>query len=484
MAFTSQWLGDALSIQPHFDRQYSVITSDSRKATPGTLFIALPGEKFDGHDFIRQAIASGAEAIIGTRGKIPTDLPANIEVFAVSDTLEAYRTLAAQWRKRLSIPFILVAGSVGKTTTKEILSAILRGRFRAVASTVGSQNGFIGIPMTLLSLPLSTDVAVIEVGIDEPGTMGGHVALVEPTHSLLTAIGPEHLEKLIDLETVAREEGIALQIPAKNGATVIARLDDPWISKIADTLPVDAKLWHCVLRERDSTAAKEKSLLEKIVRGEYSAAKETLLVVLENGSGFELALPVPGAHNAGNLLVAVTTALSLGLSPIEIQRGLSTFQGAYGRSELKILPGPTPVLCDYYNANPSSVVAGLDLLASTAMKHLSRRKIAVLGDMLELGTKEEAFHRALAEKIGSTGISSLFLYGERMKWLLDEMQKNLSGIKTRHFSSHSDLAQALTTEIRSGDAILIKGSRGMKMEEVWKQIEPGLLAAATVTGGP
>lgn len=482
MAFTSQWLGDALSIQPRFDRQYSVITSDSRKATAGTLFIALPGEKFDGHDFIHSAVASGAEAIIGARGKIPTDLPANIEVFAVADTLEAYRVLASQWRKRLSIPFILVAGSVGKTTTKEILTAILRGRFRAVASTVGSQNGFIGIPMTLLSLPLSTDVAVIEVGIDEPGTMGGHVALVDPTHSLLTAIGPEHLEKLIDVETVAREEGIALQVPAKNGATVIARLDDPWISKIADTLPADTKLWHCLLRESSETT--EKSLLEKIVRGEYSAKKESLTVILENGSGFELALPVPGVHNAGNLLVAVTTALSLGLSPIEIQRGLSTFQGAYGRSELKILPGPTPVLCDYYNANPSSVVAGLDLLAATALKHLSRRKIAVLGDMLELGPKEEEFHRALAEKIGATGISSLFLYGDRMKWLQDEMKKTLSGIKTRHFTSHSDLAQALAEELRAGDAILIKGSRGMKMEEVWKQIEPVLLAAASVTGGP
>ncbi len=484
MAFKSHWIADALGLSPTFDRQYTSITSDSRKAVIGSVFVALPGDQYDGHDFIRLAVASGAEAIIGTTGKIPTDLPASVEIFATPESLTAYRTLAAAWRKRLSIPFIMVAGSVGKTTTKELLSAVLRGRFRSVASTVGSQNGFIGIPMTILSLPLTTDIAVIEVGIDEPHTMAGHVNLVEPTHSLLTAIGPEHLEKLIDLETVAREEAIALQIPAKNGATVVVRLDDPWISKIADTLPTGANVWSCILHTgAESVAGSEKSLLDKMVRGTYSANNDSLTVTLSNGSGFTLALPVPGAHNAGNLLVAVTLALSLGLTPIEIQRGLGTFQGAYGRSELRILPGPTPVLCDYYNANPSSVVAGLELLSNTALKNLSRRKIVVLGDMLELGTKEEGFHRGIAPHVGSTGITHLYLYGERMKWLADEMKKTLSGIPTHHFSTHAELAQALISEVRAGDAILIKGSRGMKMEEVWKTVEPKLIEAATVTGG-
>ncbi len=480
MAFDSQWVGNALSLVPRFTRTYPLITSDSRQVVPGCLFIALPGEKFDGHTFIHQAVQMGAEGVIAVAGKVPADLPANIEVFLVKDTLEAYRTLAHAWRKRLTVPIVLVAGSVGKTTTKEILSAILRGRFRNVASTAGSQNGFIGIPMTLLSVPATTDIAVIEVGIDEPGTMAGHVALVEPTHALLTAIGPEHLEKLIDLETVAREEGLALQIPAKNGATVVVRLDDPWISKIFDTLPTDAKNWTCLLRAGTEPV---KSLLDKTVRGDYSSSKESLTVLLADGSGFELSLPVPGAHNGGNLLVAVTTALALGLSPIEIQRGLATFQGAQGRSELKILPGPTPILCDYYNANPTSVAAGLELLATTALKHQSRRKIAVLGDMLELGPKEEAFHRSIAEKIGLAGISTLFLYGERMKWLADEMKKTLSGIRTHHSNSHDEISEALLNEMRPGDALMIKGSRGMKMEEVWKRIEPRLLAAATVTGG-
>ncbi len=478
MAFESKWIGDTLSINPRFSRSYSVITSDSRKAKTGTLFVALPGDTFDGHDFIAAAVASGAEAILATAGKIPSGLPADIEVFAVRDSLEAYRALAHAWRKAFTIPFIVVAGSVGKTTTKELLAAILRGRFRAVVSTLGSQNGFVGIPMTLLSIPKEAEVAVIEVGIDEPHTMVKHIALVEPTHACLTAIGPEHLEKLIDVETVAREESFALLEPAKSGATIIVRLDDSWISKIAEKLPAEANIWTCALH-----VTSEKALLDKSIRGEYFAERETLRVLLADGSGFDLSMPVPGAHNAGNLLVAVTVARALGLSPIEIQRGLAGFQGAAGRSELRILPGNTPVVCDYYNANPTSVEAGLDLLASVALKHDAKKKIAVLGDMLELGKNEEAFHRGLAEKLGATHVDTIFLYGERMRWLFDELKKRSSRAQIGHFVSHAELSDALAREIQTGDALLIKGSRGMKMEEVWKRIEPILMAEQTVGGG-
>jgi UDP-N-acetylmuramoyl-tripeptide--D-alanyl-D-alanine ligase len=320
-------------------------------------------------------------------------------------------------------------------------------------------------------------VAVIEVGIDEPGAMAKHLSLVEPTHSCLTAIGPEHLEKLIDVETVAREESLALLTPAKSGATVIVRLDDPWISQMSNLLPAEANIWTCSLSKSG-----EKALLDKSVRGEYISERDVLRVVLADGSGFELGMPVPGAHNAGNLLVAVTIARSLGFSPIEIQRGLSGFQGAAGRSELRILPGSTPVLCDYYNANPTSVEAGLDLLFSVAAKHDAKKKIAVLGDMLELGANEEAFHRGLAAKLVATRVDTIFLYGERMRWLFDELKNRSSKAQVGHFGSHTDLADALAREMQSGDALLIKGSRGMKMEEVWKRVEPILLASNTVGG--
>lgn len=489
MAFQSAWVGDTLSIQAQFDRAYSSITSDSRKANGGSIFIALPGEKFDGHDFIHAAVQSGAEAVIADRNRLPSALPANVEVFAVDDSVKAYRALAHAWRKTFSIPFICVAGSVGKTTTKELLSAILRGRYRDVISTVGSQNGFIGIPMTLLSIPRTADMAVIEVGIDEPSAMLQHIDLVAPTHSLLTAIGPEHLEKLIDLKTVAYEEGLALTLTAESGGTVIVRLDDECIRDISTRLPSEAHFWTCRMKLDDAESdIGKKALLSTSVRGEYLAEHEILRVTLADGSGFELALPLPGAHNAGNLLVAVTTACALSLSPIEIQRGLSTFRGVFGRSELKVLAGPTPVLCDYYNANPTSVEAGLEALNGLAKKYHSKRKIVVLGDMLELGPNEESFHRELADKIRSTGIDSLFLYGERMKWLLHELSENPTPrkIHLHHFMTHEALADGLAEAVHSGDAILVKGSRGMKMElaweAAWKKIEPVFLGEATVTG--
>jgi UDP-N-acetylmuramoyl-tripeptide--D-alanyl-D-alanine ligase len=490
MGFESKWIGNALSTTPRFDRDYASITSDSRKAGPGAVFIALPGEKFDGHDFILSAIESGSEAIIAANDRIPPSLPAHIEVFAVPNTLDAYRKLAAEWRASFDIPFVCVAGSVGKTTTKELLSSILRGRFHEVRSTEGSQNGFVGIPMTLLSLPRTTDVAVIEVGIDEPGTMIQHIDLVRPTHSLLTAIGPEHLEKLIDLPTVAKEEGIALQVPAERGATIVVRLDDEWIERISETLPLQAHIWTCQLRadsETESDSGK-KALLDTNIRGEYHPERETLRVVLPNGSSFDLPLPLPGKHNAGNLLTAATVACSLGLSPIEIQRGLAGFRNAFGRSDLKLLPGPTPALCDYYNANPSSVEAALDTLADIATKHGSRRKLAVLGDMLELGPEEESFHRALAKKIESIGTDAVFLYGERMKWLQDELKTSAPALHVEHFPSHEALANSLHAWVKAKDAILVKGSRGMRMEKAWdeasKRIESDLLAEATVTGNP
>ncbi len=477
MAFDSQWIGDTLSISPRFARTYAAITSDSRSVKPGGLFVALPGDQFDGHAFISAAVKAGAEAILADAGKIPAGLPADVEVFAVRDSLTAYRELAQAWRRKFTVPFVVVAGSVGKTTTKELLAAILGGRFRGVVSTQGSQNGFVGIPMTLLSVPVGADIVVVEVGIDEPGAMAKHLALVNPTHACLTAIGPEHLEKLIDVETVAREESLALLIPGKAGAMVAVRLDDPWISRISDALPPEANAWTCSL-----TASAGKALLDKSIRGEYLPAREALRILLPDGSGFELTMPVPGAHNAGNLLVAVTIARALGFSPIEIQRGLSGYRGAGGRSELRMLPGSTPVLCDYYNANPTSVEAGLDLLESVALRHDAKKKIAVLGDMLELGEHEEAFHRALAGKLGTTRVDTIFLYGERMRWLFDELKKRSSRAQVGHFGTHSELADALAREMHSGDALLIKGSRGMKMEEVWKRIEPILMADSTVGG--
>ena len=215
---------------------YSEVVTDSRKISKNCLFVALPGDRFDGHHFIAEAVAQGAGGVICKADYSLSSSTERTLFFRVKDTVDAYRALGSAWREEFKIPMIAVAGSVGKTTTKDLLAAILLGKWEKVFKTQGSQNGFIGIPMTLLELKKDHEVAVIEVGIDEIGAMEKHMELVQATHAVLTAIGPEHLEKLIDVPTVAREEAIALSYVAKSGGLISVRLDDPWISPLFDKL--------------------------------------------------------------------------------------------------------------------------------------------------------------------------------------------------------------------------------------------------------
>lgn len=478
---SSDFVAAALGLSKPPSLQFQSVTTDSRKVGQGSLFVAIPGEQFDGHQFIEAAVKAGATGIVGEKSKLPASLPKHIAVFAVSDTTEAYRRLGGAWRRLFNIPVVVVAGSVGKTTTKELLSAILRGKFSNVVSTRGSQNGYLGIPMTLLDIQASTEIAVIEVGIDEIGAMKKHIELVLPTASLLTAIGPEHLEKLIDVPTVAKEEALALTLTAKSGGVTVVNMDDPWIRKIHPQLVFSQQVWRCGMLP---IASADEAADSKITQGDWiesttAGQLDTLKITRENGSQFELSLPLPGRHNASNLLLAVAMALALELSPIEIQRGLAQFQGAYGRSELRVLPQNTPVVCDYYNANPSSVEAGLDVLSQVARAQGARAKHAVLGDMLELGALEEQMHRDLSKSIASHAIERVFLFGPRMKWLEDELKKSGFHGEVLHFADHQTLANRLISVFRLGDALLIKGSRGMKMEEVWKIVEPKLLEMST-----
>ncbi len=445
---------------------FPAITTDSRKISPGCLFIAIPGDKFDGHSFLGEALSKGAGAVLCRKG---SPLPPRAVAFEVEDTVEAYRRIGAAWRQRFQGPVCLVAGSVGKTSTKEILSALLRGRWPEVLRTSGSQNGFVGIPMTLLEIdPARHGAAVIEVGIDEIGAMAQHLRVVAATAGLLTPIAPEHLEKLIDLPTVAREEALALQeIDARRGLTAVS-LDDPWLKELVAETPQGERFYFS-MRGAKAPQGRE----DRVLRGNLAETGATLQ--LTGGplkAPLVLTLPLPGEHNALNLLAASTLALGLGLTPAQLEAGLRTFTGAAGRSELRRLPAGNTVICDYYNASPASVDAGLALLERSAR---GGRRVACLGDMLELGTAELDYHRALAEPLGARSVERVFLYGPRMRALQAELearqkQGRFHGTSTHH-DSHEDLARQLAQELRTGDTLLIKGSRGMRMEEVWKRIE-------------
>jgi len=469
--FSWNFIVDALSQHPASQLKVSGansssgvthLTTDSRKITPGCLFVAIPGEKFDGHAFIAQAIEAGAAGVICRHGTaVAEPLKARCRILEVSDTQETYRMLGGAWRRTFSdIPVILVAGSVGKTTTKELLAALLEGKHPGrVLKTSGSQNGFLGIPMTLLELRRERhDIAVVEVGIDEPETMIHHAALVQATHSVLTAIGPEHLEKLIDIKTVAREEAIALEETVRLGGRAAVNLDDLYIEPLARSLPV-TRIRTYSLNGRPAQ-----------VQGEL-APDGTLRVSATGHPMFTIRTPLPGEHHARNLLAATTLALEVGLSPADIMRGLGDFKGAKGRTEIRPLPGDIRVIADHYNANPSSMLAAFEILKTTPCTAGASRH-AVLGDMLELGQDEENWHRNLAAPLLEAGPASVLLHGPRMRWLADELKALGYRGWCSHHETQEELVSRLQSFLNSGDIILLKGSRGMRMEKVLDALSP------------
>lgn len=421
------------------------VCTDSRSVRPGDLFVALKGDAFDAHDFIASAVQAGATGVLCRKG---TPHSGATLYFEVNDTLAAFRSLAAAWRREFQIPVVAVAGSVGKTTTKEFLASILSGRFARILKTEASQNGFIGIPMTLMGLRPEHQAAVIEVGIDEIGAMAQHLEVVCPTHSLVTAIAEEHLEKLRDLATVAHEENLALTETARRGGTALVHLDDSWIAPVWERLPPGRRMGYGFQKSVTGTDVLQ------------AQARDQVLVL----QGESYSCPLPGSHHLGNLLGAVAAALALGLSPDEIRTGLARFQGAYGRTEMRELPGPIQVICDFYNANPASTRAALGLLPQSGRTHVC------LGDMLELGPDEEAFHRALTDPLLAASVGHVYLFGLRMTALKDELSRRGFSGYCEHFPSHASLASALQKRMKPGDTILLKGSRGMRMEEVWNLI--------------
>jgi UDP-N-acetylmuramoyl-tripeptide--D-alanyl-D-alanine ligase len=466
--FDAAWIEQVLGLaRSEAALHFSAFTTDSRKIPQSGIFVAIRGEKMDGHEFIPAAIAAGATGVLAERSVIDSrglvsQFP-SVRFFGVEDVLDAFRKLASAWRAKFSIPVVMVAGANGKTTTKELLSALLRGRHESVLKTIGSQNGFLGIPMTLIELRPHHGAAVIEVGIDEIGAMAQHVPVVRPTHTVLTVIGPEHLEKLIDVPTVAREECLAFHETKKLGGSCVVNLDDPWIARELSKLP---GAWSFGIDQTPGTPG---------IAGTHRSTDGKNLLDVELGAelgGTELTLevPLPGRHNAQNLLAAVTTAAAIGLTPDEIQKGLATFEGAEGRSQIRPLPSSngTLVICDYYNASPVSMGAAFQLLAQTGTPQATR--IACLADMKELGTEELQFHSELSAPLLKSGASIVLLHGTRMKSLFDTLQKTGFRGTLAHFDDLPSMAAEARRLAAPGSVILIKGSRSMKMETVWQEL--------------
>ena len=445
--------------------EFPAVSTDTRSIPAGALFVALKGERFDAHGFLGEAREKAAGAAVVRRG---TPAVTGLPLFEVDDTLSALGALAAFHRRRFAIPVAAVAGSNGKTTTKEMLASILRARGPALA-TEGNLNNEIGVPLTLLKLATEHTAAAVEVGMNHPGELARLTEIVRPDAGVVTLVGAEHLEFLKDLDGVADAEG-ELYRGLVPGAVAVVNADDP----------------RCVAQaERVATGVRRiffgKSPLADVRLSEVTAlGMEGQKICLEGeewegGSGrsrldaklqlrrCEVTLGFVGEHNAMNAAAAAAVALGLSYTFEEISRGLSSARPYAHRSRIVAGEGGITLLDDCYNASPVSMEAALATLGSLAAASGGKgRAVAVLGDMLELGTAEEEEHRRLGRgAVGRVELAAFF--GPRSSLAFKEFSRS-SPVPSAHFTEIAPLLAWLRPRLAPGDVVLVKGSRGMKLE--------------------
>ena len=416
---------------------------DTRTLPAGALFVALPGTRVDGHDFVERARECGAAAALVSR-PVATPLP----VIRVVDTREALGRLAAHWRGRFRIPLVGVTGSNGKTTVKEMTAAVLRGVGPTLA-TEGNLNNDIGVPLTLARLGPEHRFAVVEMGANHPGEIAGLCAIARPRVGVVTHCAPAHLEGFGSVEGVARAKGeLFAALPADGTAVVNA--DDAY-----------AGLWI-----RTSAAGRRLTFgLEAVadVTGRWEPRDTGSQVHLVTPAGeADLRLALPGRHNVMNALAAAAVALALDVPLDAVVRGLESVRPVRGRLQVREARG-LRVLDDTYNANPGSVAAALAVLATSP-----GRRWLVLGDMGELGAESAELHRRMGRLAREAGVDRLWTLGALAALAAESFVEG-----GRSFPSHAALAEALRTEAGPPATILVKGSRSMTMERVVEALVGG-----------
>ncbi len=420
------------------DVDFERVSIDGRSLQPGDLYIALKGERFDGHDFIEQAKQAGAcAAIVSQLSEL--DLPQ----LKVDDTRQALAELAAEKRQQFQGKLIAVTGSNGKTTVKEMLACILGSKGKVLA-TQGNFNNDIGLPLTLLRLQADDEYAVIEMGANHPGEIFQLSNIAQPDVALITNAGPAHLEGFGSLKGVARAKGEIFSGLFIQGTGIINGDD------------IFADDWQAMCKGKNTLVFGLKNQ-QADVKGEYQPTQTgAQLEVQYQQQQAQCQLPVPGEHNVMNALAAITASLAVGLSLQEACKALEAFAPVAGRLNMHRLENGACVIDDSYNANPASLEAGLKVL-----KQLPGRHWLVLGDMGELGENTEALHFDAGVKASEAGVDKLLAVGEHSKAAVKAF-----GEQGRHFASQLALIDYCRQFIAKDLNLLIKGSRTMKMERV------------------
>jgi UDP-N-acetylmuramoyl-tripeptide--D-alanyl-D-alanine ligase len=431
------------------DQTYGGVATDSRTLGPGALFVALRGPNFDGRDFVAAAAEKGAVGAVVDR---PVSHP--LPQIVVPDALRALQELGRAWRAEFTLPIVAVAGSNGKTTVKEMTAAIL-SRMGSCMATQGNLNNHIGVPLTLLRLEAAHRSAVIEMGANRIGDVAELVRLARPTVGLINNAGAEHLEGFGNLDGVAEGEGemVSCLDPA---ATAIINADDVYAGYWRRVAAAGRIITFGVHASADFTA---KDTVQTIERGVFATS-----FTLECPSGQStVTLKAGGAHNIGNALAAAAAASAAGASLEEIALGLADFRPVAGRLQLKAGARDSWIIDDSYNANPSSVRAGLEVLRS-----LPGATWLVLGDMAELGEFAEDSHAHMGAYARDCGIKRLFAVGPQSSRAAETF-----GSGAEWFADSDSLIRRLQAELAPGVTVLIKGSRVNRLERVVQALTGG-----------
>ena len=418
-------------------KQVLNVTTDSREIHDGCLFVALKGEKFDGHQFVAAAIASGALAAVVNQDQIVPNIPC----LPVPDTLAAYQELGHWWRTRQGAKIVAVTGSVGKTTTKELIAAALGTRGQ-VLKTQANYNNEVGVPKTLLQLEPHHDFGIIEMGMRGPGEIALLAQIATPDVAVITNVGTAHIGRLGSEQAIANAKCELLVEMPREGIAVL-NYDNTRLMKTA------AGTWSgCTITYGLSGGDVHGRLVDS----------QTLIV-----DGVRLPLPLPGQHNAQNFLAAIAVMRAFGLDWQNLVEGL-TIDMPSGRSRQISLPNDILLLDETYNAGVESMTAALRLLAETP----GQRHIAVLGTMKELGDQSIVLHRRVGDVVNQLRLDTLFTLADPEEAIA--IIDGAAGVPTQSFEDHDALVERLASELKPGDRVLFKASRSVELDLVVKKL--------------
>ncbi|HHV29583.1 UDP-N-acetylmuramoyl-tripeptide--D-alanyl-D-alanine ligase [Acetivibrio mesophilus] len=434
-------------ISGEINTDFNNISTDSRNIKEGDLFVPLVGERFDGHNYIAHSLEQGA---LGSLTQREMESANDKVLIKVSDTLKALRDLATYYRQKYKIPFVGITGSVGKTSTKEMVSAVLSKGFN-VLKTQGNFNNEIGVPLTVFNLDRSHEAAVVEMGMSGFGEISRLTSIVKPDIAIITNIGVSHIEKLGSKNNILKAKMEIFEGLNEKGLAILNG-DDKLLYGLNNLLKFRT-VFYGMEEELDYRAYNLESLGE---RG------STFDIELQ-GKEYKVRIPVPGIHNVYNALAGIAAGIELGISPEKIIEGIEEFSP--GKMRLNILNHKgLKIINDAYNASPQSMEAAINVLKDISCEG---RTFAVLGDMLELGEISHSAHEEVGRYAVSKGIDYIVAVGEYRKNIAHgAIEAGAGEERVFDFKDNADAARFLKEYLKSGDVLLVKGSRGMRMEEI------------------